>query len=222
MQGASKGPGPSLAKRGHFSIKRPFTESLEGPGGPINLFFTESLEGCGPRFCQFWLFLYKAVLYKEPRRARTQIWPILAISVFSGPLQRASKGPGPDLASFCYCCMKRFLQTASKGPGPNGAKFGYFCIKRPSYRQPRRPWAQIWSILAISVLSGPLQRALKGPGPDFANFGYFRIELSFTESLEGPGPCFLPILVISVLSGPLQRASKGPGPDLANFGYFCI
>ena len=61
--------------------------------------FIESLEGPGPTFNQIWFFLYPAVLYREPRRARAQIWPSLALSVLSAPLQRASKGPGPDLAS---------------------------------------------------------------------------------------------------------------------------
>ena len=86
LERTSKGLGPDLADCGYFCIKRSFTKSLEGPG---------------PRFGQFWLFLYKAALYKEPRRARAQIWPNLTISVLSGPLESASKGPGPDLAKFC-------------------------------------------------------------------------------------------------------------------------
>ena len=50
LQRASQGqgPGPDYANFGYFCIKRS-TKSLEGPG---------------PRFGQFWLFLYEAVLYK--------------------------------------------------------------------------------------------------------------------------------------------------------------
>ena len=60
----------------------------------------------------------QAVLYKEPRRARAQIWQIVTISVLSGPLQTASKCPGPDLANFGYFCIKRSFTKSLEGPGP--------------------------------------------------------------------------------------------------------
>ena len=83
LQRASKGPGQGLAKLSYFCIKRPFTKSLKRPG---------------PGSSQIWQFLYSAVLYKEPRKARAQIWPNLIVFVLSGPLQRAAEGPGPDFA----------------------------------------------------------------------------------------------------------------------------
>ena len=73
--------------------------------------------------------------------------PILAISVLSGPLQRASKGPGPDLANFGYFRIKRsFTKSLS---GPYLANFGYFCIKRP------------------------FTKSLEGPGPKLCQFWLF-------------------------------------------------
>ena len=170
------------------------------------------------------------MLYKEPRRARAQIGPILAISVSRGPLQTPSKSPGPDLANFGYFCTKRSFTKGPEGPGPRFGQFWLFVYHAVLYKQLRRARAQIWPIAAISALSGRLQRASKGLGPILANFGYFRIKRSFTKSLEGPVYKHLrraraqiwPILVISVQSGPLQKAPKGPGPDLANFGYLCI
>ena len=95
-------------------MKRSFTKSLEG------------FEGLGPIFGQFWLFLYSAVLYKEPRRSWAQIWPILAISVLSGPLQTAAKGPGPDLANFGYFCIKGSFTKSVEGPGPRFGQFWQF------------------------------------------------------------------------------------------------
>ena len=124
----------------------------------------------------------------EPRFSQKVIFAL------SGPLQRASKGPGPDLANLAISARSGPLQSASKGPGLDLTKYVYFCIKRlftKSVKGPgelRRAWLQIWPILAISVLSGPLQRASKGPGPDLADLGFFCIKRSFTKSLEGPGP----------------------------------
>ena len=165
LQRASQGPGPDYANFGYFYIERSFTKSLEGPG---------------PRFGQFWLFLYEAVLYKEPRRlprARAHIWPILVISVLSGPLQRASQGPGPDFANFGYFCIKQSFTKSLEGPGPKLCQFWLFLYEAALYKEPRRARAQIMPILVVSVLSGPLQGASKGPGPDLANFGCLAISV---------------------------------------------
>ena len=105
-----------------------------------------------------------AVFYREPGRARAQIWTNSAIFVLSGPLQIVFQGPGPRFGQ-----TRLFLQPAVL------------------YREPGRARAQIWPNSAICVLSCPLQRSWKGPGPDLAKFGYFCIKLSFTE---GPGPSF--------------------------------
>ena len=83
-------------------------------------------------FAKFWLFLYLTV-----------------------PLERASKGPGPDLANLGAFCIKRPFTKSLEGPGP-----------------------EILPILAISALSRPLQRASKAPGPDLARSGYFCIKRS--------------------------------------------
>ena len=40
-----------------------------------------------------------------------------AIFALGGPLQRASKGPGPDLAKFGYFCIKRSFTESLEGPG---------------------------------------------------------------------------------------------------------
>ena len=85
LRRASKGPGQDLGNFGYSCIKRPFTESLEGPG---------------PRFGEFLLFLYEAVLCKQLRRARAQMGPNLAISVLSGPLTDSLEGLGPRFGQF--------------------------------------------------------------------------------------------------------------------------
>ena len=114
LQRASKGPGPDLANCGYVCMKRSFTKSLDG------------FEGLGPIFGQFLLFLYEAVLYKEPRKARAQIWPILDISVLGRPLQKAPKGPGPDLANFGYFCIKPSFTKRLEGPAPRFGQFRLF------------------------------------------------------------------------------------------------
>ena len=45
------------------------------------------------------------------------------------PLERASKGPGPDLIKFGYFVQGRPLQRAWKGLGPDLSKFSNFCAQ---------------------------------------------------------------------------------------------
>ena len=145
--------------------QRPVSTGRLWPERPV----ADGLERPGPGFGKFLLFLYEAILYREPRKARAQIWPNLVIFVFSGPLQKASRGQAqiwpnlaifvlarahiwPNLASFV---LSGPLQRASKGPNPDLTKLRYFCFKRPFTESFEVPGPRFGQIKLAFVLSGP-------------------------------------------------------------------